>query len=86
MKRWRVLQLGLIHENHSRYAPARRHAITHITLHHQGEPFTPGTDPRHYLRNLQTWSRNTVCPGAHLYRYVQSGYFKDPVAPRLNTR
>ncbi len=154
---------------------ARRHAITHITLHHQGEPFKPGTDPRQYLRNLQTWSRNTkgwldipyhyitdlagrtyagrdiayagdtnteydprghalievvgnfedvepnqaqldavvdvmamlakkykvpveniashrdhsdntVCPGANLYRYVQSGYFKEQVALRLNTR
>jgi hypothetical protein len=38
---------------------ARRHTITHITLHHQGEPFKPGTDPQQYLRNLQTWSRNT---------------------------
>jgi len=38
---------------------ARRHTITHITLHHQGEPFKVGTDPRQYLRNLQTWSRNT---------------------------
>ncbi len=38
---------------------ARRHAITHITLHHQGEPFKAGTDPRQYLRNLQIWSRNT---------------------------
>ena len=38
---------------------ARRHTITHITLHHQGEPFKAGTDPRKYLRNLQTWSRNT---------------------------
>ena len=154
---------------------ARRHAITHITLHHQGEPFRVGTDPRQYLRNLQTWSRNTkgwldipyhyiidlegrtyagrdiayagdtnteydpsghalievvgnfeevepnqqqldavvnvmamlakkygvpvaniashrdhaantVCPGANLYRYVQSGYFKEQVALRLQTR
>jgi hypothetical protein len=40
-------------------AQAHRQAITHITLHHQGEPFRPGTDPRQYLRNLQTWSRNT---------------------------
>lgn len=40
-------------------AKARRHTITHITLHHQGEPFKPGTDPRQYLRNLQTWSRNS---------------------------
>jgi hypothetical protein len=38
---------------------ARRHSITHITLHHQGEPYKAGTDPRQYLRNLQTWSRNT---------------------------
>lgn len=153
-------------------AKARRHTITHITLHHQGEPFKPGTDPRQYLRNLQTWSRNskgwldipyhyiidlegrtyagrdiayagdtnteydpsghalvevvgnfeevepnqaqldavvevmamlakkyqvpveniashrdhsdkTVCPGANLYRYVQSGYFREQVAARL---
>jgi hypothetical protein len=40
-------------------AQAHRQAITHITLHHQGEPFRTGTDPRQYLRNLQTWSRNT---------------------------
>jgi hypothetical protein len=40
-------------------AKARRHAITHITLHHQGEPFQPGTDPQAYLRRLQTWSRTT---------------------------
>lgn len=151
---------------------ARRHTITHITLHHQGEPFKAGTDPRQYLRNLQSWSRNTkgwldipyhyiidlegrvyegrdiayagdtnteydpsghalievvgnfeevepnqqqldavvgvmamlarkykvpvehiashrdhsdktVCPGANLYRYVQSGYFREQVALRL---
>jgi hypothetical protein len=40
-------------------AKARRQTITHITLHHQGEPYKPGTDPQRYLRNLQTWSRNT---------------------------
>jgi hypothetical protein len=40
-------------------AQAHRHTITHITLHHQGEPFRPGTDPRQYLRNLQNWSRGT---------------------------
>jgi hypothetical protein len=40
-------------------AQAHRHTITHITLHHQGEPFKPGTDPQQYLRNLQAWSRNT---------------------------
>ena len=38
---------------------ARRHAISKITLHHQGEPFKPGTDPQAYLRRLQTWSRAT---------------------------
>lgn len=153
-------------------ARARRHEITHITLHHQGEPFKPGTDPQLYLRKLQSWSRNTrkwldipyhyiidlegriyagrniayagdtnteydptghalievvgnfeevepnqkqldavvelmamlaakykvpieriqshrdhsaqtVCPGANLYRYVQSGYFRDKVMQRL---
>lgn len=36
---------------------ARRHAIEQITLHHQGEPFKPGTDPQAYLRRLQSWSR-----------------------------
>ncbi|MES2757921.1 MAG: peptidoglycan recognition family protein [Pseudomonadota bacterium] len=40
-------------------ASARRHEITHITLHHQGEPFPVGKDPVRYLRNLQTWSRTT---------------------------
>jgi hypothetical protein len=40
-------------------ALAHRQTITHITLHHQGEPFKPGTDPQQYLRNLQTWSRGT---------------------------
>lgn len=156
-------------------ARARRHAITDITLHHQGEPFKPGTDVRQYLRNLQAWSRttkgwldipyhyvidlegrvyaardiafagdtnteydpkghalievvgnfeevepnqaqldavvnlmatlaakyevpveriashrdhsdNTVCPGANLYRYVQSGWFRERVAAKLAAR
>lgn len=40
-------------------ALAHRQTITHITLHHQGETYKPGTDPQKYLRNLQTWSRNT---------------------------
>ena len=154
---------------------ARRHDITHITLHHQGEPFRPGTDVRQYLRNLQAWSRatkgwldipyhyvidlegkiyaardiafagdtnteydpkghalievvgnfeevepnqaqldavvelmtmlaakydvpveriashrdhsdKTVCPGANLYRYVQSGWFRERVAAKLAAR
>ncbi|MEW6763785.1 MAG: peptidoglycan recognition family protein [Pseudomonadota bacterium] len=38
---------------------ARRHTITRITLHHQGEPFKPGTDPQAYLRRLQAWSRTS---------------------------
>lgn len=37
---------------------ARRHRITHITLHHQGEAFSRGRDPAAYLRNLQSWSRS----------------------------
>jgi hypothetical protein len=40
-------------------ALARKQEITHITLHHQGEPFPQGKDPVAYLRNLQTWSRTT---------------------------
>lgn len=40
-------------------AKARRHDIRQITLHHQGEPFPPGTDPQAYLRRLQSWSRAT---------------------------
>ncbi|MBQ5949586.1 peptidoglycan recognition family protein [Massilia sp. ST3] len=38
---------------------ARRHTIKQVTLHHQGEPFLPGTDPQAYLRRLQTWSRTS---------------------------
>jgi len=38
---------------------ARLHEIKYITLHHQGESYPAGTDPIKYLRNLQTWSRNT---------------------------
>ena len=37
---------------------AKKHTITHITLHHQGEPFPKGKDPIQYLRNLQSWSRS----------------------------
>lgn len=40
-------------------AAARKQEITHITLHHQGEPFPQGKDPIAYLRTLQTWSRTT---------------------------
>ena len=38
---------------------ARTHTISRITLHHQGEAFARGKDPRQYLRNLQSWSRET---------------------------
>ena len=38
---------------------ARQHAITRITLHHQGVAFPRGSDPVQYLRNLQVWSRDT---------------------------
>ena len=40
-------------------ALARRHTISRITLHHQGEAFPRGKDPQQYLLNLQAWSRNT---------------------------
>lgn len=36
---------------------AKKHKITHITLHHQGETFPEGRDPVQYLKNLQSWSR-----------------------------
>jgi N-acetylmuramoyl-L-alanine amidase len=51
-------------------ALARKHAITHITLHHQGEPFPQGKDPRQYLRNLQAWSRNTKHWADIPYHYI----------------
>ncbi len=38
---------------------AKKHSITHITLHHQGEPFPKGKDPIQYLQILQQWSRTT---------------------------
>ena len=40
-------------------ALARPHAITSITLHHQGLAFPRGKDPQQYLRDLQSWSRKT---------------------------
>jgi hypothetical protein len=51
-------------------ALVRRQAITHITLHHQGEPFKPGTDPQKYLRNLQSWSRATKHWADIPYHYI----------------
>lgn len=41
------------------FAAARKHIVTRITLHHQGEAFPRGRDPAQYLRNLQSWSRTT---------------------------
>jgi hypothetical protein len=40
-------------------ALARKQEITHITLHHQGDPFPLGMVPVQYLRKLQAWSRTT---------------------------
>jgi hypothetical protein len=51
-------------------ALARKQQITHITLHHQGEPFKPGTDPEKYLRNLQSWSRATKHWADIPYHYI----------------
>jgi hypothetical protein len=48
----------------------RRQAITHITLHHQGEPFKPGADPQQYLRNLQSWSRSARHWADIPYHYI----------------
>ena len=36
---------------------ARRHKITHITLHHGGVTFDPDRNVPDYLRGLQRWSR-----------------------------
>lgn len=38
---------------------ARAHVPSRITLHHGGVAFLRDRDPMQYLRNLQTWSRNT---------------------------
>jgi hypothetical protein len=51
-------------------ALARPQTVSYITLHHQGEPFPPGKDPVQYLRNLQTWSRNTKHWSDIPYHYI----------------
>lgn len=51
-------------------AKVRPHTIDYITLHHQGEPFKAGTDPRAYLRKLQAWSRNTKNWADIPYHYI----------------
>lgn len=38
---------------------AQAHVINRITLHHQGVAFPRERDPRQYLRDLQTWSRES---------------------------
>ena len=40
-------------------ALGRQHVIRHITLHHQGLAFPRDKDPQQYLRDLQSWSRET---------------------------
>ncbi|MGZ8292393.1 MAG: peptidoglycan recognition protein family protein [Telluria sp.] len=51
-------------------AEARPHTIDHITLHHQGEAFPQGKDPRAYLRTLQGWSRTAKGWADIPYHYV----------------
>ena len=38
---------------------AKRHTPQWITLHHGGVAFLRDKDPKQYLRNLQSWSRDT---------------------------
>ena len=49
---------------------ARRHAISHITIHHQGEHYPPARDPAEYLRALQGWSRRDKAWIDIPYHYV----------------
>ncbi|MES2153362.1 MAG: peptidoglycan recognition family protein [Pseudomonadota bacterium] len=51
-------------------ARMRPQTITHLTLHHQGEPFPAGTDPVAYLRRLQSWSRATKGWADLPYHYI----------------
>jgi hypothetical protein len=39
--------------------------------------------PLDHIASHRDFSKQTVCPGANLYRYVQDGYFKHKVALRL---
>jgi hypothetical protein len=39
-----------------------------------------------HIASHRDYSDNTVCPGANLYRYVQSRYCKEQVAMRLKAR
>jgi len=51
-------------------APPGTHQITHITLHHQGETFVPGSNVAEYLRRLQRWSRQSKHWTDIPYHYV----------------
>jgi hypothetical protein len=42
--------------------------------------------PVEHIASHRDYSNNTVCPGAHLYRYVQSGWFREKVAAKLGAR
>lgn len=44
--------------------------ISHITLHHQGETWVPGSDVAAYLRRLQQWSRLSKRWADIPYHYV----------------
>jgi hypothetical protein len=44
--------------------------LTHLTVHHQGETWTPGKDVPTYLRKLQKWSRETRHWADIPYHYV----------------
>ena len=44
--------------------------ITQLTVHHQGETWTPGKNVPSYLRNLQKWSRETKHWADIPYHYV----------------
>lgn len=37
------------------------------------------------IRGHRDYSRQTECPGKNLYRYLQSGYFREQVAARLTS-
>jgi N-acetyl-anhydromuramyl-L-alanine amidase AmpD len=55
---------------HSAPSAEAAQRITHITLHHQGEIWQPGTDIQAYLRHLQQWSRETKHWADIPYHYV----------------
>jgi hypothetical protein len=48
----------------------KKHTPTFITLHHGGVAFLRDKDPKQYLRNLQTWSRNTRMWSDIPYHYL----------------